>query len=72
MPIGAIGDPHFEDFTNPEDAKNTKTHQLIGAIHKIRQASLNADFDNKLNTKSRRRFRETESAEFFLRQSACF
>ena len=39
IPIGATGNPHFEDFTNPEDARTDKTHELIGAIRKIRQAS---------------------------------
>ena len=55
MPICTIGNPHFEDFTNPKEAHAAKTHGLIGLIHKIRQASPNVDFSNELNTTLRRR-----------------
>ena len=72
MPIGAIGNPHFEDFTNPKDATNTKTHQLIYVIRKKRHSSLNSDFNNKLNTVLHMRFRETKSVEFFLRKAVFF
>ena len=60
MPIGTIGNPYFEDFTNPKEAHTAKTHGLIGLIHKIRQASTNADFTNRLNTTSHRRVRDTK------------
>ena len=72
MQIGAIGNPHFEDFTIPKESPKTKTHQLIDVAHKIRQASLKADFSNKLNTKSHRRFRETKSEGFFLCRAVFF
>ena len=72
MPIGAIGKPHFGDFTHPEEAPAAKTHQLIGVIRKIRHASLNSDFNNKLIMALRRRFRETKSEEFFLGRSIFF
>ena len=32
MPTGAIGNPHFEDFTHPTESPTTKTHQLTDAI----------------------------------------
>ena len=66
MPICTIGNPHFEDFTNPKEAPAAKTHGLIGLIHKIRQASPNADFSNKLNTTLHRRAGNTKSEEFFF------
>ena len=69
MPIVAIGSPHLVYFTNPKESPTTKTHQLCDVIRKLRQSSLNADFDNKLNANSRRRFRDAKSAEPFLRQS---
>ena len=72
IPIGAIGNPHFEDFTNPEDSPTTQTHQLIDVLRKIRHASLKEDFSNKLNTTSHRRFRETKSEEFFLGRPVFF
>ena len=72
MPIGTVGDPHFGDFTNPMESPTTKIHQLIDAIRKIRQSSLNADFSNKLNTKLHRRFRETKSEGFFLCRAVFF
>ena len=65
MLIGATDNPYFEDFTNPKDPPTAQTRQLIGAIRKIRQASLNADFINKLCTSRHRGFRGTKSREFF-------
>ena len=44
LPIGAIGNPFCEDFTNPVDAPTAKTQNLTSAIYEIRQASLKADF----------------------------
>ena len=49
MPIGAGGNPRFDDFTDPKEAPETKTHHLLGAIREIRQASLNSDFVDKSN-----------------------
>ena len=69
IPTEAIGNPHFEDYTKPREAPTAKTHQILGVIQEIRQASINADFDNKLNMALHRRLRETKSAEFFLRRS---
>ena len=34
MPFGAVGNPHFWDFTNPKEARAEKTHHLSGAIQK--------------------------------------
>ena len=42
MPIGAAGNPHFEDFVNPKEAQTRKTHHFLGIIHHIRQASITA------------------------------
>ena len=69
IPIGTVGSPHFEDFTTPVEAPTTKTHQLIGVIQKIRQASLFADFSGKLNSALRKRIREPINGEFFLCQT---
>ena len=30
MPIGAVCNPHFEDFANPKEARETETHHLLG------------------------------------------
>ena len=46
MPIGTIGNPFFEDFTNPLEAPTSKVHGLLSSVRKIRQASRNADFIN--------------------------
>ena len=72
MPIGTIGSPFFEDFTNQIEAPATKVHGLISVIRKIRQASLNADFRNKLSTTLHRRVRGSKSEEFFLGQTVFF
>ena len=72
MPIGAIDNPHFEDFTNPKEAPAAKTHGLIGLIHKIRQASPNADFSNKLNTTLNMMVRGAKSEEFFSARTVFF
>ena len=64
--------PNSEGFTNPKGAPAKITHQLVGTIRKIRQSSINADFDNKLNMASHMRFRDTKSEEFFLRRSIFF
>ena len=57
MPIGAAGNPHFDDFMNQKEAPAAKTHHLLGAIQKIRHASLNGDFVNKFNLSFRKRDR---------------
>ena len=56
MPIGAAGSPHFEDFTNPKEAKITKTHHLLAIILQIRQESITAYFNGILNLRVNRRF----------------
>ena len=65
LPIGSIDNPFFGDFTNPAEAPATKTQNLTSAIYEIRQASLKADFQNKLNTALIRRVRNTKNADFF-------
>ena len=70
--IGEIGNPHFDDFANPKDAPTSKTQGLIGVIRKIRHASPNADFSNKLNTTLNRRVRGAKSEEFFLGETVFF
>ena len=71
MPIWDIGNPFFEDFTNPPEAPATKVHGLLSVIRKIRQASLNAYFSNKLSTVLTRRVRN-KSDELFLGQTVFF
>ena len=51
---------------SPAEAPATKTHGLISVIHQIRQASLNEDFRNELNTALTRRVRN-KSEEFCFR-----
>ena len=68
MPIGAVGNPHFEDFTNTKEDRTTRTHHLLGAIHQIRQASITADFNGKLNLRLIRRLRQSVNG-VFLAQS---
>ena len=48
---GEDGQSFIGDFTNPIDSPKTQVHGLISVIRKIRQASLNADFINKLSAK---------------------
>ena len=45
MPIGTVGDPHFDDFVNPKEAQTAKTHRLLGVIRHIAKASLTADLN---------------------------
>ena len=56
----------FGNFMRAIEAPATKVHGLISVIRKIRQASLNADFSNKLSTTLHRRLGNTKSEEFFL------
>ena len=72
MPIWDIGNPFFEDFTNPVEAPATTAHGLLSVMRKIRQASLNADFSNKLSTALTRMVRKNKSEEFFLGQTVFF
>ena len=71
MPICTIDNPHFEDFMNPKEAPTAATNGLIGLIRKIRQASLNAYFINKLNTTLRRRA-GYKIGSILLRQTVSF
>ena len=67
MSIGAFGDPHFEDSMNPEAAPAAKTHHFLGGgVRKIRQASLNADFINKLNMALHKPVREAKMENSFM------
>ena len=63
--LGTGGNPHFEDFMNPKEGPATKTNRLLCEIRKIRQASLNPDFSNKLNLALQERVRETEMSNSF-------
>ena len=69
MPIGAVGNPHFEDYTNPVGEPTAETHHLLGAIQQIRQASLTAYFSGILDLALRKRIRESENREFLLGQA---
>ena len=60
MPIGAVGNPHFDDFMNSGEAPTAETHHLFGAIRQIRQAPLAADFSGELNLATGGRIRESE------------
>ena len=66
MPIGAVGNPHFEDFTNPVEAPTAKTHHLLWMIRQIRHAPLTADFSGKLNLHSIKRIRESGRRILFM------
>ena len=68
LPIGAFGNPFFEYFMNPLEAPAEKTHNLISIIFKIRQASLKADFQSKMDTPLIRRG-NVKTEEYFLGQS---
>ena len=64
MPIGAVGNPHFSDFTDPKDSRETKTHHLVRIIRQIRQASSEVDFNGKLNLRMNKRFRQIHTDGF--------
>ena len=34
MPIGAVGNPHFEDSMHPKEAPDAKTHHFLGEVQK--------------------------------------
>ena len=72
MPIGAVGNPNFEDFANPKEAPENQTHHLLGAIQKIRQASLNDDFSNKLNLTLHKRARGDKMKNSFYDMRSSF
>ena len=65
MPIGAVYNPYFTDFTNTKETPTTETNHLLGIIRQIRQASPDADFDGKLNLGLNRRFRQIRSGGGF-------
>ena len=64
MPIGAAGNPHFGDFMNRKDAQTTKTRHSLVAIRQIRQASITADFNGKLNFPLNSRLRGSGNGGF--------
>ena len=59
MPIAAVGNPNFEDFVNPKEARATKRRNFLGIIHQIRQASIAADFNGKSSLVLNIRFRQS-------------
>ena len=71
MTIGAVGDPDFEDFTNPFEVRTAKTHHFSGAIRQIRQASLTECFSAKLNLSLISRIRDSEMGNSFYAR-LCF
>ena len=71
MPIGAVGNPHFDDFTNPVEASYAETHHLLGTSRQIIQASLAAHFSGKLNWALRKRIRESKMGIFFRPNCFC-
>ena len=64
-PIAAVGNPHFDDFANPKEARAEETHHSLGAMREIRQASINGDFVNKLNLRLHKRVREAKMENSF-------
>ena len=64
LPIGAVGNPHFWDFTNPKEAQTAETHHFLGVIRQIRQASPAAYFNGKLNLRLNRRSCRSGNGEF--------
>ena len=65
LPIGTAGNPFFEDFMIPAEAPAAKPHSLLAALYKIRQSSLTADFQSKVNTTPIRRVRHAKTDDFF-------
>ena len=66
VPIGAVGNPFFEYLMNPAAAPTAKTQNLISTLFKLRQASLNADFQSKMDTTPIRRVRNAKTGEYLL------
>ena len=56
--------PFFGDFTNPSDAPTAETQNLISMIFEIRQASIKADFQNKLDKALIRRVGNERNEEY--------
>ena len=65
MAIGAVSNPHFEDFTHPVVEPATKTHHLSAIIRQVRKASRNADFSGRLNLTSNKRIRGSKMKNSF-------
>ena len=72
LPIGAVGNPFFEDFMNSSDAPTTKTHNLISALFKIRQEPISADFQSKVDTALFRMVRNAKAEECFFSGNGFF
>ena len=68
MPIWDIDNPFFEYFTSPVEEPKTKVHGLLSVIRKIRQASLNADFINKLSAALTRTVRSKSGGFFYAKR----
>ena len=55
----------FGYFMNPAEAPAAKTHSSLSTFFKIRQASLTADFQSKVNTTLTRMVRYAKTDAFF-------
>ena len=60
MPICAVSNPNFDDFTNPVAEHTDKTHHLSGAIRQVRKESLTSYFSGELNLAPNKRIRASE------------
>ena len=66
MPIGTVGNPFRNYFTNPASPPVTQTHQVLAKLRDIRKSSLEIDFNEKFNRTLNRLAQDMQIDEFFF------
>ena len=69
LAIGAVGNPHFRDFTNCNDFPSTRTHGALVGFREIHRSSLERNSQGRFNLSLGSIPRELITEELFLRQS---
>ena len=66
MPIGAMGNPNFKDFTFRNAPPVIQARDLVTKLRMVRRGSLERDFRAKFNLAMRRSFRDIRNEQFLL------
>ena len=72
MPIGAVGNPNFCDFTNRNDPPLAQTHRALAKLREIQKSLFRKRFDRGFNSPLNRRARCLEIGEFSIWQTVYF
>ena len=71
LPIGAVGNTHFENFIYRNCAP-VMQHDVLVELRDIQKAALQSEFQGKFNLSVSSSFRELQSEQLFPARTVCY